>query len=320
MRNRRQTLLALLLGLVVALVVAIPFLGVSGYWMRLLSTIGMGIALAQAMNLIVGYAGYPALGNVAFFGFGAYVTTITMTKLHLPFFPAILLSALLAAVYAGLLGLPILRLRGAYFSIATIGINEATREFVLYFDGLTGGAKGVTLPFFPGDIAAQEQFFYYLMFGLAALSTLIIWWVSRSRLGYALRALKADEEGARVMGIKTTMAKTMAWSISAAITGAVGAAYAYWLSFVEPAPLFDIVFGVKYYIVAILGGVGTIFGPVAGAALFDLISELIWSEFLSLHMLVLGAVIVVVVTFMPSGIAGLFRQRRRATAEGGKAA
>lgn len=320
MRNRAQTLPALILGLVVALVVAIPWLGVTGYWMRLLSTIGMGIALAQAMNLIVGYAGYPALGNVAFFGFGAYVTAITMTRLHMPFFAAMLLSALLAAAYAAALGLPILRLRGAYFSIATIGVNEATREVVLYFDRLTGGAKGVTLPFFPGDIAAQANFFYFLMFGLAALSTLVVWWISRSRLGYALRALKADEDGARVMGIKTTVARTSAWAISAAITGAVGSAYAYWLSFVEPAPLFDIVFGVKYYIVAILGGVGTIFGPVAGATFFDLLSELIWSKFLSLHMLVLGAAIVVVVSFMPKGIAGLFRRSRGSVAGGGKAA
>lgn len=307
---------AMLWGVAAVAAAITPLLGPSGYWMRLLSTVFMAVALAQAMNLMVGYAGYPALGNLAFFGTGGYVTVIVMNRLEWPFAVALLLAALVAALYAGLLGLPILRLRGAYFGIATIGINEVTRELVYNLTDLTGGGQGVTLPFFPGDIAQQQAFFYYLMLGLAALATAVVWWLSRTRLGYALRALKADEDGARAMGIETTLAKTATWAISAAITGAVGSAYAYWLSFLEPAPVFDITLSVKYYIIAILGGAGTIAGPIAGALVFELLAELVWSNFLSLHMLVLGVLVVLLALFMPKGIMGFIQARRKGPAKG----
>ncbi len=296
----------------------LPIFGVSGYWMRVLSMVFMAVSLSQAMNIMIGLAGYPAMGNLVFFGTGAYMTAILMTK-HWAFPLAALASAAVAAVYAALVGLPVLRLKGAYFSIATIGINEATREIVLNLPSLTGGGKGINVPFFPGGVQAQQMFFYYLMWGLGALATAVVWYVRRSRLGYGLRALKADEDAAAVIGVRTDRYKVTAWAISAALTGLTGAAYAYWLSFLEPAPVFDVVLSVKYYIIAILGGAGTIVGPILGAFFLELLSELVWSEFMSLHMLVLGLTVVLVVIFLPKGLVSLLQPKEKRTGQGRRA-
>lgn len=304
---------------VVALV-ALPLTGLSGYWMRVFSMVFMAIALSQATNIMVGLAGYPAMGNLVFFGTGAYVTGIIMTKSQLPFAVAMLASAAISAIYAAIIGLPVLRLKGAYFSIATIGINEATREIVLKLETLTGGGKGLQLPFFDGGIQAQQYFFYYLMFGIGALGTFALWYIRRSPLGFGLRALKADEDAAAVIGVRTTRFKVIAWSVSAAITGLAGSAYAYWISFIEPAPVFDMVLSVKYYIIAILGGAGTVIGPILGAFFMEILSELIWSKFMNSHMLVLGGIILAAVLFLPKGLASLLEPRAKRGGERGRTA
>lgn len=288
-----------------------PYFGLSGYGFRVLTNVFMAAALAQAMNIMVGFAGYPALGNLVFFGVGGYATAVLTARYGAPFALALPLAGAIAAGYAALLGTPILRLKGAYFGIATIGINEATREIVYNLSGLTGGGKGINLPFFPGGVAAQQLFFYYAMWGLAALATLFALAIYRSPLGYGLRALKADEEAAAVIGVRTTRFKVAAWAISAGLTGLVGGLYAYWISFLEPAPVFDVVLSVKYYIIAILGGAGTILGPLAGAMFFELLSELVWARFLELHLLVLGATVVIVVMFLPKGFAALVQGARK---------
>lgn len=289
---------------------ALPVFGLSGYGYRVLTNVFMAAALAQAMNIMVGFAGYPALGNLVFFGAGGYATAVLTARYGVPFAVALPLAGGIASGYAALLGGPILRLRGAYFGIATIGINEATRE-IIYNLPLTGGGKGINLPFFPGGVESQQLFFYYAMWGLAALSTLVVLAIHRSRLGFGLRALKADEDAAAVIGVRTTRYKVAAWSISAGLTGLVGSLYAYWISFLEPGPVFDVALSVKYYIIAILGGAGTIVGPLAGALFFELLSEWVWARFLELHLLVLGATVVLVVMFLPRGFAALVRETRK---------
>jgi branched-chain amino acid transport system permease protein len=331
---KRLTSLAAPLALFLAVILPLGGLigeayGLSGYVFRVISMIFMAIALSQATNIMVGLAGYPALGNLVFFGTGAYTAGTLMVNAQFSFPVAALAGALVSACYAAILGLPILRLKGAYFSIATIGVNEATREIVLKIDKVTGGGKGLQMPFFDGSILQQQLFFYYLMLGMAVLGTGAVWWISRSPLGYGLRALKADEDGAAVIGVKTTQFKVTAWAISAAITGLTGASYAYWISFLEPAPVFDIVTSVKYYIIAILGGAGTVVGPILGAFFFEYLSEAVWSQFFDLHMLVLGGLIVLVVLFIPKGLVSLLPklqgllmklQRRVTGQKGGKAA
>ncbi|MBO8140879.1 MAG: branched-chain amino acid ABC transporter permease [Firmicutes bacterium] len=306
----------LILGAVVLAALVLPPFYLSGYWVRVITGLLMYGALASAINIMVGLAGYPALGNIVFFGTGAYTVAVLMVKADTPFFLALAVAGVVAAVYAALLGAAVLRLRGAYFSIATIGINHATSELVTNLDGLTGGGRGTIVPFFPGSIEAERMFFYFLMLALMLLATGTVYLISRNRLGYGLRAIKADEQAASVMGVNTTRYKVLAWTISAGLTGLVGGAYAYWLAFLEPPYVFDIVMSVKVYIMAILGGAGTVIGPVVGAFFLELLSELIWGRFLEAHMLVLGIVVVLVVLFVPRGFVDLAGRLARALAGG----
>lgn len=304
-RSRLPLSVIFLIGLVVILAL-LPFY-IRGYWIRVLTTLFMSAVLAEALNLVVGYAGYAAFGNGVFFGLGAYTTAVLMTRFGWSFFPAMAMSCILAAALAFMLGWPVLRLRGHYFAIATIGINMAVMEIVTYV-GITGGGKGISLPIYPGNIVKQGLFFYYCMFILLILSVAITYWIANSRLGYGLRAIKTEPEAAEVMGVNTTLYKVLAWSISAALTGIAGAINAYWLTFLEPLFVFDIMISVEAFVMVLLGGPGTIFGPVIGAFFLKLLSELIWSQFTLIHMGVLGLIIVIITLFLPSGIMGLWRQ------------
>lgn len=280
----------------------------SGYWVRVLSGIFMFGALAQSLNFMAGFTGYADFGNVVFFGVGAYVTATLMLKADLPVLLAVPAGSLVAALLASLLGLPLLRLRGHYFAIATIGVLEAAREItsnVAFF----GGGMGITLPVFAESPEAFYRVIYHVLLAVLVAHTAIAWWLGRSRFGYALRTIKADEEAAAVMGIHTARYKTLVWALSASCTATVGGIYAYWLKYIEPPFVFDILISVKYWIMMLLGGAGTVLGPVAGAFLLELLSVFIWGQFLRGHMLILGVAIVLVVLFMPGGFIELARQR-----------
>jgi branched-chain amino acid transport system permease protein len=297
---------------VVAAVVVASFLvlpwGVSGYWVRVWTSIFMFAALAQSVNFMAGFTGYADFGNVVFFGIGAYTTTLLMTRAGVPFVVAVLAGGCVAALAAAVVGLPLLRLRGHYFAIATLGVLEAVREIttnVAFF----GGGMGITLPVFTG---APEPFFrviYYAMLAALGAYTGIAWWLTKSRFGYALRTIKSDEEAAAVLGIHATRYKVTVWAISACCTGLVGGIYAYWLKYIEPPFVFDILISVKAFIMMLLGGAGTLLGPIAGAFILELLSVFIWGQFLRGHMFILGCAIALVVLFIPAGFMELVRQR-----------
>ena len=297
----------LIAALVVAVFVVLPW-GVSGYWVRVLTSIFMYAALAQSINFMAGFTGYADFGNVVFFGIGAYTTTLLMARADVPFVVAFLAGGCVAALAASVVGVPLLRLRGHYFAIATLGVLEAVREIttnVAFF----GGGMGITLPVVA---EAPEPFFrliYYAMLAAVCAYTTIAWWLTRSRFGYALRTIKSDEEAAGVIGIAATRYKVSVWAISAGCTGLVGGLYAYWLKYIEPPFVFDIMISVKAWIMMLLGGAGTLLGPIAGAFLLELLSVFIWGQFLRGHMLILGAAIMLVVLFMPAGFMDLVRQR-----------
>ena len=292
---------------VLAVALALPAV-TSGYWVRVLSSICMFAAMAQSLNIMAGFMGYADFGNTVFFGLGAYTTAVLTTKAGLPVVPAVVAGALVGVALASLMGLPLLRLRGHYFAIATIGVLEAAREIIANV-GLLGGGLGITLPLFPGAPEVFYRIIYYLLLGVLLAYTGIAWWLSRSKFGYALRAIKADEEAAAVMGIATTRYKIRAWRLSAFCTGLVGGIYAYWLNFIEPPMVFDIMISVKVWLIMLLGGAGTVFGPIAGAIILEVLQALIWGQFLRGHVLILGAVITLVVLFMPAGFMDLVRKR-----------
>ncbi len=297
----------------VAVVLIVIFLSVfpkvfPGYWVRVLTDIFMYGTLASALNIIAGYTGYVAFGNSVFFGIGAYTAAVMMTNHSWNFYLSIGLGGILAALFAFVVGFPLLRLRGPYFTIATIGVNGAVLEIVNNLE-FTGGGEGITLPLIQMSPQSTYAFFYYLMFITLLLTVIITYWLSRIKFGYALRAIRANEEAANAIGINSAIYKTLAWMISAIFTAFAGAIYAYWMTFIDPSGVFDIMIGVKSFVMMLLGGGGTVLGPLIGAGILELVSEFVWSNFLMWHLMILGIIIVVTVMFMPRGIMAFFKRR-----------
>ncbi len=279
------------------------------YWVRILSSAFMFATLAQAINIIAGYTGYPAFGNVVFFGLGAYSTAIVMVKYQGSFVTGVLVGVLVCVLFALVFGPPLLRLRGHYFAIATLGVNEATRAVVNNLTEFTGGGMGLSVPLPPGEAIANAAFFYYLLYGTMALSIIITYRFSISRIGLECCAIRDDEPKAEAMGIRTTRDKIIAWIISAALTGMVGGIFVYWFSYIEPPVVFDMAISVKLFVIFLLGGAGTVFGPIVAAFFLEFVSTLIWSELLAYHLGTMGAIIVLVVIFLPNGFAAFLRER-----------
>jgi len=279
------------------------------YWLRNLTNIFMFAILTQAVNIIAGYTGYPAFGNVVFFGLGAYSTGVLMVKFHIPFAITILIGITVCLFFTLFFGIPVLRLKGHYFAIATLGLNEATRAIVDNLSDLTGGGMGLSLPLPTGDVGANNRFFYFMMYGTMMLSITVTYLISKSRFGYGCRSIRSDEEGAESMGIDTTRYKTMAWMISAALTGIAGSIYAYWMSYIEPSAVFDMTIAIKSFVMFLLGGAGTVIGPILGAFFIELISTFAWSYLLNYHIGALGLIIILVVIYMPRGFIYFLQER-----------
>jgi branched-chain amino acid transport system permease protein len=295
------------LALAFVICAALP-LFVSGFWIRLLSGIFLYAVLGQGLNIIAGFTGYAAFGNMIFFGLGGYTVGILMVKTGAPFLPSLIAAGVVGVVVAVLIGLPLLRLRGHYFALASLGAAEAVRQIMDNLTDLCGGAMGLTLPQMGGKPAQINTYFYYLIFSLLLVSFAATYWIARNRLGYAFKAIKANEEAADAMGINPTFYKVTAWAISGAMTGMAGGIYAYWFTFIEPGVVFDVVIVVKLFVILLLGGAGTVLGPLFGAFIFEGISEIVWSRFLNLHLGILGILIILIVFFIPNGLIDMARR------------
>ena len=293
-------------GIAFLFLITAPFF-LSAYWVRLLTSVFMFAVMAESWNILAGFCGYPSFGNAVFFGLGAYTTCILMVKLHQPFLVGVIAGAILCTIYAIVLGFPILRLKGHYFAIATLGLSEATKELVTNLEKITKGSEGISLPIIPGDVKVIYAAFYFAMFGIMIVTILFTYWMSKRRLGYAFQAIRADEEAALVTGINAAWYKTIAWSASAFFTGLVGGVYAYWTAFINPEGVFNVAITVKMLLMTFLGGPGTVFGPIVGAFIFEFLSELVWSTFVNVHAAFLGVLIVLVVIFMPGGFMKLIK-------------
>lgn len=261
--------------------------------------------LAQGWNIIGGYAGYASFGNSVFYGLGSYGVAIAMAQWQLPFAAGLALGVALAVVFAVVLGMPVLRLRGHYFAIATLALAQVMTAIVSNI-GLAGQNIGLVLPPLNND-----PLFYELALGLLTLATLTVAWLTRSRFGFGLIAIRENEEGAAVMGVNTTLYKVAAFAISGVFSALAGGIHAYWITFLDPESAFDISLNVKMIIMAVFGGAGTVLGPVVGAFSLSAISELLSSEITSLAGLFFGAVIVAAVVLMPRGLADLLRRARK---------
>lgn len=300
-----------LLGLALLAALALVPLATDPYWLRLGTTMLMYGVLAMSWNFIGGMAGYPSFATAAFFGLGAYSGAVAQVS-GVPMLLAWSLAAAVAAAFAASLGYALLRLRGHYFAIASLVVGEVLREVTNSATGLTGGGMGLNLPIpHMASVAAQARFFYYAMLGVAALTFAAALWTMHSRLGFGLRCIKQKEAAADMLGVNVTLYKVAAFVLSAVFVGIAGAVYASWVYYIEPPDVYDVLYSIKPIVMALLGGAGTLFGPLIGASLFLALEELVWRNYISVHTGMLGLLIVLLVLFLPKGVlAGLSRKAR----------
>jgi branched-chain amino acid transport system permease protein len=294
-----------------ALMATVPWLA-DTYVLRLATTVLMYAVLALSWNFIGGMAGYPSFATAAFFGLGAYAGGVAQ-KLGAGMWLAWGFAGLIAFAFAAALGLALLRLRGHYFAIASLVVAEVLRELINSATDLTGGGMGLNLPLRSGQTVQQQaDFFYWTMLALAALATVATLAVQYGRLGFGLRCIQQNESAADMLGVNTTATKTAAFALSAIFTGMAGAVYASWVNYIEPPDVFDVLYSVKPIVMVLLGGAGSVFGPLIGAGVFLGLEEIVWRRFLEVHSGVLGLLIVLLVLFLPAGLAGLAKRRAKA--------
>jgi branched-chain amino acid transport system permease protein len=273
--------------------------------LRIMTTVAMFVVLASAWNLVGGLTGYSSFGNVAFFGLGAYTCAVAVDlhRLHLPLAAGLALAPVVPAIFAVLVGLPLLRLRGHYFAIATLGTAVAVGEVVKNIEFL-GGATGL----FPPILRRADLLFLYLMVATALLAVGITWLVLRSRFGYGLIAIRENEEAAQVLGVNTTAHKVAAFALAAALTGLAGGIFALWNSFINQELGFSLDFNIQMILMAVVGGAGTLFGPVLGAVVLELLIQVLAgrSDVAIYAQIGLGLLLAVTVIFVPRGIVDFF--------------
>lgn len=293
--------------LVTAVVLSLPYWA-TGFWVRVVTSMFMFAILAESWNIITGFVGYPAFGNTVFFGLGAYIVALS-TKAGMPVPAAILLSGAAAIGMCLLIGNPLMRLRGHYFAIATMALSLGMMEIASNIPVITGGSSGIVLPIpdgTPRDIFAQ---YYFLMLLILVACVATTYWVAHSRFGYGLRTIKTDETVATTLGIPTTRYKVAAWSLSAFFTAMAGGVWALWITFIDPESAFSLDIAVEFSVMALLGGLGTVFGPVIAAFIVEYISVVVWQSFLTLHLAVQGLIIMVIVLVAPNGFMELVRSK-----------
>lgn len=287
---------------ILALIALVPLMG-DQTALSLWTFIVMYIVLAQAWNLIGGFTGYAAFGNVAFFGIGAYTVAIIVQG-NLPYWLGLALAALIAGLFALLVGLPVLRLRGHYFAIATLGVSVALGEFVASKDiGSTAGEISLTPP--PINYQIANNLFFYGFWALALVTLLGTVWLTRSRMGYALVAIRENELAAEALGIPTFRYKVGAFVLSALPTALAGGLFAYWQLAFDPTGeggAFDVNISVGMILMVVLGGAGTILGPMLGAIIIEYLDQYTLVAFPIYHGPLLGALIVLVTIFLPQGL------------------
>jgi branched-chain amino acid transport system permease protein len=293
---------------------AAPFIG--AYGLRVGATVLMFIALAHAWNLVGGYAGLLALAHPAFFGTGAIAFAVMLIN-GVPLLLCAAISCVMSVLMALLIGLPTLRLRGHYFVIATMLVAEGIRSLVMNFDafGFQGGIA-VNIISFTGlrslSSAQYNLVFYMAMLAAAALSMAIVIFVDRSRWGLALRAFSDNREAAISLGIPAVPLLLVMFMISAALTSLVGSIWAAWIGVVEAGDAFGLKLTFEIVVMVFLGGTGTVFGPVIGAAAVLMLEEVIGIEFPEFTLVSSGLIVILVILFLPDGLIRLLQDGPRA--------
>jgi branched-chain amino acid transport system permease protein len=264
-------------------------------------------AVATAWNILGGYAGYWSFRHVAFIGIGAFTAAhwamafgggaAGPAAMVLP----VLAGAVVSGLFALIIAYPLLRLRGIYFAIAMLGVSQVAAELVNNVSIFQGGV-GVFVPSPAPSGMPPERFFYYLFAALFAVCLAIAWGIRRTRFGYGLLAIREDEDTAMMLGVATERHKIAAFVLSATLVGLAGAVYGYSLGYFTTSSVFRLDFSLNMIVFCLIGGIGTLFGPLIGAALLLFLTQVLLSGFLDVHLMITGALVVATVLLMPGGI------------------
>lgn len=280
---------------------AIPIFGPSKYVMHILILVLLNIVLGQSWNLLGGFGGQISFGHAAMYGIGAYTSTLLYLKVGLSPWIGMIIGGLLASLYATILGFITFRLRGPYFALSTLASAEVLRLVAQNWDTFTGGDDGLSIHF---EIAPRVVE-YYIILGIVVFTILVIYAISVSRMGYYLSAMREDEDASRAIGIDVTRLKVLTLAISAFFTGIGGSFFASYQLYFNPHVVMTVHTSMQMIFVSIVGGMGTIVGPVIGALLLVPIAEIFRVISPAANLLIYGLVIVVVMRFMPEGLIGL---------------
>jgi len=295
-----------------AFLLVLPLFG-NDYVVGVGLTVLMWIALTQSWCVLSKMTGYISLGHVVFYGLGAYLVVVTWQQVPLAL--AIVGAGLLAAAFAALVGLPVLRVRGPYFVILSFGVAELVKCSIMAAESAGGTASRILFG------APDLGVIYFAMFALAVAATLLLMGVSRSRFGHGLRSLRENEEAAETLGVPIVRYKLLAFVLSAAIPGMVGGVMALRSTYFVVGQVFDPMISITVIAMAIIGGGDDARGPLLGVVFLALLSELLWSRAPLLYMVILGSILIVFVLILPNGLAGLLaRQARRPPAVAAQAA
>ena len=279
------------------------------YLLRLATSLALLITLASAWNQVGGFTGYPSFATAAFFGLGAYASAV-MQQLGWSVFAGYAMAALCAALLSAPFGFAILRLKGHYFAIASLMLVSILREITTGWADVTGGGMGINLPGAGGNPLDIARVSLEIMVMLAAFSVALSLVIAKGWLGFGLSCIRMNETAAVSAGIDAPRLKTIAFTISSAICGVAGAAYAGWIGYIDPTDVYDIMWSVRPIIAALIGGVGTVFGPVVGSVIYLVFEELMWRNLLTFGTGALGILIAILVLVMPGGVLPSLRKRK----------
>ena len=281
---------------------ALPWL-LSDFLLALALSCVMYAGLAVSWSMFCGPSNYLSLATAAFFGLGAYVTAWGAGAL--PYGLSVLAGGLVAAGFAALVGAAVLHLRGAYFAVITFGLGELVRHAITYYEKAYEGTVGRIIAEAP-----ESTTVYWMVLAVSTAAVATALGVRASRLGLALRGIGSDEERAQTLGVNARRAKVLAFALSAFFAGALGAAMAVRWTYIDPPTVFNPFIGFQTVLIAMVGGAQTILGPIVSAVVFSLLTEFLRLQFPYLFLVILGLLLILLVLYLPGGIASLFVRAR----------
>ncbi len=292
---------------------SLPLIVTNLYYLHIVNLAGIYTLITIGLNLLAGYTGQVSMGQAGFYAVGTYVSALLMMNAHLSFWSASLVALVAAALLGAVIGVPAMKLSGAYLVLATVGFGEIVRLVILNWTPVTKGAAGLTaipMPQLFGLTIATEQQFYYLIFGALLLGVWIAWRLAVSKIGRTYHAIREDELAAEAMGVRVNLYKVSAFVISAVYAGAAGALFGSFAGVASPDN-FTFDDSVGFLCMSVIGGNRSIFGAVVGAMVLTGLSEAL-RVFQAYRLIIYGGILILTVIYMPSGLIGLRLPFRRA--------